>query len=301
VDITQLTGNTPLYELKNYCRAHAIKARIFAKLEFFNPAGSVKDRVAAALIEAAEKSGELVGGGTIIEPTSGNTGIALAAIGAAKGYKVILTMPETASAERVKLMKAYGAEVILTDGNLGMSGAINKAQELLNGDKRVICAGQFTNPANPAAHFKTTGREIYAQTGGKIAAFAAGVGTGGTLSGAGGYLKSKDKNVKVFAVEPASSACLSGGKAGAHEIQGIGAGFIPKTLNPAVYDGVLTVSDAAAIETQREIARREGLFVGISSGAALSAVTALAGRPEFFGKNIVTVFPDGGERYLSIL
>ncbi len=301
MDITQLTGNTPLYELKNYCRAHAIKARIFAKLEFFNPAGSVKDRVAAALIEVAEKSGELVGCGTIIEPTSGNTGIALAAIGAAKGYKVILTMPETASAERVKLIKAYGAEVFLTDGNLGMSGAIKKAQELLNGDKRAICAGQFTNPANPAAHFKTTGREIYAQTCGKIAAFAAGVGTGGTLSGAGGYLKSKDKNIKVFAVEPASSACLSGGKAGAHKIQGIGAGFIPKTLNPAIYDGVLTVSDAAAIETQREIARREGLFVGISSGAALSAVTALARCPEFLGKNIVTVFPDSGERYLSVL
>lgn len=301
MSITHLTGNTPLYELKNYCRVHVIKARIFAKLEFFNPAGSVKDRVAAALIGAAEREGRLKEGGTVIEPTSGNFGIALAAVCASKGYKAILTMPENATSERVKLIKAYGAEVVLTAAKLGMSGAIEKANEILNGKKSAISAGQFTNPANPAAHFKTTGREIYVQTCGNVSALVAGVGTGGTLSGAGGFLKSKDKNVKVFAVEPALSPCLSGGEAGLHKIQGIGAGFIPKTLNPAVYDGVLTVSNEAAFETQREIARREGLFVGISSGAALAAATSLAARPEFCGKNIVTIFPDGGERYLSVL
>ena len=301
MSITRLIGNTPLYELKNYCRAHGLNAKIFAKIEFFNPAGSVKDRVAAALIEDAERSGALKEGGRVIEPTSGNTGVALAAICAAKGYKAVLTMPQTASRERVQLMKAYGAEVILTDGNLGMSGAIARANQLLNEVKSAISAGQFTNPANPAAHFKTTGPEIYAQTGGKISAFVAGVGTGGTLSGAGAYLKSVDKNIKVFAVEPSASQVLSGGKAGAHKIQGIGAGFVPKTLNPAIYDGVLTVSDEFALETQREIARREGLFVGISSGAALSAAAALATCPEFQNKVIVTLFPDGGERYLSVL
>lgn len=301
MNITRLIGGTPLYELKNYFRAHGLKAKIFAKLEAFNPAGSIKDRVAVALVKAAEDEGKLKEGGTVIEPTSGNFGIALAAICAAKGYKAVLTMPENASDERVKLIKAYGAKVILTPAALGMSGAIDMAKRLLNDDKLAISAGQFTNPANPAVHFKTTGREIYAQTHGEIAAFVAGVGTGGTLTGAGGYLKSQNPQIKVYAVEPASSPCLSGGKAGLHKIQGIGAGFVPKVLNPAIYDGVLTVSDELAFKTQAEIARREGLFVGISSGAGLLAAATLAVRPEYKNKNIVTVFPDGGERYLSVL
>lgn len=301
MNITRLIGGTPLFELKNYCRLRNLKAKIFAKLEMFNPAGSIKDRVAAALIKAAEAEGKLKEGGTIIEPTSGNTGIALAAIGGAKGYKVILTMPETASSERVKLIKAYGAKVILTNGKLGMQGAVDMANALLNEDKRAISAGQFTNSANPSAHFRTTGPEIYAQTHGKIAAFVAGVGTGGTLTGAGAFLKSQNPQIRVYAVEPASSPVLTGGASGAHKIQGIGAGFIPKVLNPAVYDGVLTVSDESAFGAQREIALTEGLFVGVSSGAALCAATALASRSEFQNKNIVTIFPDGGERYLSVL
>ena len=301
MNITRLIGGTPLYELKNYCRAHGLKAKIFAKLEAFNPAGSIKDRVAAALVKVAEDEGKLKKGGTIIEPTSGNFGIALSAICAAKGCKAVLTMPENASAERVKLIKAYGAKVILTPAALGMSGAIDMANQLLNDDKHAISGGQFTNPANPAVHFKTTGREIYAQTHGEIAAFVAGVGTGGTLTCAGGYLKSQNPQIKVYAVEPALSPCLSGGKAGLHKIQGRGAGFVPKVLNPAIYDGVLTVSDELAIKTQAEIARCEGLFVGISSGAALFAAATLAARPEFQNKNIVTIFPDGGERYLSVL
>ncbi len=301
MNITRLIGGTPLFELKNYCRLRNLKAKIFAKLEMFNPAGSIKDRVAAALIKAAEAEGKLTEGGTIIEPTSGNTGIALAAIGGAKGYKVILTMPETASSERVKLIKAYGGTVILTNGKLGMQGAADMANALLNEDKRAISAGQFTNSANPSAHFRTTGPEIYAQTHGKIAAFVAGVGTGGTLTGAGAFLKSQNPQIRVYAVEPASSPVLTGGASGVHKIQGIGAGFIPKVLNPAVYDGVLTVSDESAFSVQKEIALTEGLFVGVSSGAALCAATALASRSEFQNKNIVTIFPDGGERYLSVL
>lgn len=301
MNITRLIGGTPLFELKNYCRLRNLKAKIFAKLEMFNPAGSIKDRVAAALIKAAEAEGKLKEGGAIIEPTSGNTGIALAAIGGAKGYKVILTMPETASSERVKLIKAYGGTVILTNGKLGMQGAADMANALLNEDKRAISAGQFTNSANPSAHFRTTGPEIYAQTHGKIAAFVAGVGTGGTLTGAGAFLKSQNPQIRVYAVEPASSPVLTGGASGVHKIQGIGAGFIPKVLNPAVYDGVLTVSDESAFSVQKEIALTEGLFVGVSSGAALCAATALASRSEFQNKNIVTIFPDGGERYLSVL
>lgn len=301
MNITRLIGGTPLFELKNYCRLRNLKAKIFAKLEMFNPAGSIKDRVAAALIKAAEAEGKLKEGGAIIEPTSGNTGIALAAIGGAKGYKVILTMPETASSERVKLIKVYGAKVILTNGKLGMQGAADMANALLNEDKRAISAGQFTNSANPSAHFKTTGPEIYAQTNGKIAVFVAGVGTGGTLTGAGAFLKSQNPQIRVYAVEPASSPVLTGGASGVHKIQGIGAGFIPKVLNPAVYDGVLTVSDESAFSVQKEIALTEGLFVGVSSGAALCAATALASRSEFQNKNIVTIFPDGGERYLSVL
>ncbi len=301
MSITRLIGGTPLFELKNYCRLRNLKAKIFAKLEMFNPAGSIKDRVAAALIKAAEAEGKLKEGGAIIEPTSGNTGIALAAIGGAKGYKVILTMPETASSERVKLIKAYGGTVILTDGKLGMQGAADMANALLNEDKRAISAGQFTNSANPSAHFKTTGPEIYAQTCGNVDAFVAGVGTGGTLTGAGAFLKSQNPQIRVYAVEPASSPVLTGGASGAHKIQGIGAGFIPKVLNPAVYDGVLTVSDESAFSVQKEIALTEGLFVGVSSGAALCAATELASRSEFQNKNIVTIFPDGGERYLSVL
>lgn len=301
MNITRLIGGTPLFELKNYCRLRNLKAKIFAKLEMFNPAGSIKDRVAAALIKAAEAEGKLKEGGAIIEPTSGNTGIALAAIGGAKGYKVILTMPETASFERVKLIKAYGGTVILTNGKLGMQGAADMANALLNEDKRAISAGQFTNSANPSAHFRTTGPEIYAQTCGNVDAFVAGVGTGGTLTGAGAFLKSQNPQIRVYAVEPASSPVLTGGASGAHKIQGIGAGFIPKVLNPAVYDGVLTVSDESAFSVQKEIALTEGLFVGVSSGAALCAATALASRSEFQNKNIVTIFPDGGERYLSVL
>ncbi len=301
MNITRLIGGTPLFELKNYCRLRNLKAKIFAKLEMFNPAGSIKDRVAAALIKAAEAEGKLKEGGAIIEPTSGNTGIALAAIGGAKGYKVILTMPETASSERVKLIKVYGAKVILTDGKLGMQGAADMANALLNEDKRAISAGQFTNSANPSAHFRTTGPEIYAQTCGNVDAFVAGVGTGGTLTGAGAFLKSQNPQIRVYAVEPASSPVLTGGASGVHKIQGIGAGFIPKVLNPAVYDGVLTVSDESAFSVQKEIALTEGLFVGVSSGAALCAATALASRSEFQNKNIVTIFPDGGERYLSVL
>lgn len=301
MNITRLIGGTPLFELKNYCRLRNLKAKIFAKLEMFNPAGSIKDRVAAALIKAAEAEGKLKEGGAIIEPTSGNTGIALAAIGGAKGYKVILTMPETASSERVKLIKVYGGMVILTNGKLGMQGAADMANALLNEDKRAISAGQFTNSANPSAHFKTTGPEIYAQTCGNVDAFVAGVGTGGTLTGAGAFLKSQNPQIRVYAVEPASSPVLTGGASGVHKIQGIGAGFVPQTLNPAVYDGVLTVSDESAFSVQKEIALTEGLFVGVSSGAALCAATALASRSEFQNKNIVTIFPDGGERYLSVL
>lgn len=301
MNITRLIGGTPLFELKNYCRLRNLKAKIFAKLEMFNPAGSIKDRVAAALIKAAEAEGKLKEGGAIIEPTSGNTGIALAAIGGAKGYKVILTMPETASSERVKLIKVYGGTVILTNGKLGMQGAADMANALLNEDKRAISAGQFTNSANPSAHFRTTGPEIYAQTCGNVDAFVAGVGTGGTLTGAGAFLKSQNPQIRVYAVEPASSPVLTGGASGVHKIQGIGAGFVPQTLNPAVYDGVLTVSDESAFSVQKEIALTEGLFVGVSSGAALCAATELASRSEFQNKNIVTIFPDGGERYLSVL
>ena len=297
--VAEMVGGTPLLELTNYEKKHNLKAKIFAKLEYFNPAGSIKDRIAKAMIEDAEKSGKLKKGATVIEPTSGNTGIGLAAIAAAKGYKVILTMPETMSVERRNLIKAYGAEIVLTDGASGMKGAIKKAEELCAQIEGSLIIGQFTNPANPAAHFSTTGPEIWEDMQGKVDMFIAGVGTGGTLSGTGKYLKGKNKNIKVVAVEPASSPVLSKGVAGAHKIQGIGAGFIPDTLDTTVYDEVITVEDDDAFATGREIGVTEGVLVGISSGAALHAATVLAQREENAGKNIVVIFPDTGDRYLS--
>lgn len=293
----EIVGNTPLLRLKNFERGNA---RIFAKLEYFNPAGSIKDRTALFMIDDAEKRGILKKGTVIIEPTSGNTGIGLAAIGAARGYKVILTMPETMSVERRKLIAAYGAEIVLTDGSKGMQGAIDKAEELkreLNG----VILGQFTNPANVKAHFETTGPEIWNDTDGKVDIFVAGVGTGGTLTGAGRFLKSKNKDIKVIAVEPETSPVLSEGRSGAHAIQGIGAGFVPEILDTAVYDEVVTVGNEEAVNTAKEIVKREGIFVGISSGAALAAAIKVAGRKENAGKNIVVLFPDGGDRYLSVV
>ena len=274
-------------------------ANIFAKLEYFNPAGSVKDRIAYAMISDAEAKGELKPGATIIEPTSGNTGIGLASVGNAKGYKVILTMPETMSVERRNLVKAYGAEVVLTEGAKGMKGAIEKANELKEQTPGSIILGQFVNPANPKAHYETTGPEIWADTEGKVDAFIAGVGTGGTLSGVGKYLKEKNPNVKIFAVEPQTSPVLSEGHGGAHKIQGIGAGFVPDTLNTSVYDEVIPVPNEAAFETGNKIAKTEGILVGISSGAAVWAAEQLAKRDEFKGKNIVVLLPDTGDRYLS--
>ncbi|MDE6598314.1 MAG: cysteine synthase A [Clostridia bacterium] len=297
--VTELVGGTPLLELTNYEKKHGLKAKIFAKLEYFNPAGSVKDRIAKAMIEDAEKSGKLKKGATIIEPTSGNTGIGLAAIAAAKGYKVILTMPETMSAERRNLIKAYGAEIVLTGGASGMKGAIAKAEELAVQTEGAIIIGQFTNPANPAAHFASTGPEIWEDMQGNVDIFVAGVGTGGTLSGTGKYLKSKNPKIKVVAVEPASSPVLSKGVSGAHKIQGIGAGFVPDTLDTEVYDEVITVENDDAFVTGREIGVTEGVLVGISSGAALHAATELANREENAGKNIVVILPDTGDRYLS--
>lgn len=297
--ITELIGNTPLLELANFEKANNLNAKIVAKLEYFNPAGSVKDRVANAMIADAEAKGVLKPGATIIEPTSGNTGIGLAAVGSAKGYHVILTMPETMSIERRKLVAAYGAEVVLTSGSAGMKGAIAKAEELEKSIENAVILGQFVNPANPKVHYDTTGPEIWEQTEGKVDIFVAGVGTGGTVSGTGEYLKAQNPNVKVVAVEPATSPVLSEGKAGPHKIQGIGAGFVPDTLDTKVYDEVFPVPNEAAFAVGREIARREGILVGISSGAAVYAAAELAKRPENAGKTIVALLPDTGERYLS--
>ncbi|MCI9112277.1 MAG: cysteine synthase A [Eubacterium sp.] len=298
-NVTDLIGNTPILKLNNFVSAENVEANIFAKLEYFNPAGSVKDRIANAMIAAAEADGSLKKGATIIEPTSGNTGIGLASVGTAKGYKVILTMPETMSVERRNLVKAYGAEVVLTEGALGMKGAIAKAEELKAATEGAVILGQFVNPANPQAHYETTGPEIWKDTDGKVDVFIAGVGTGGTLSGVGKYLKEKNPNVKIYAVEPASSPVLSEGHAGAHKIQGIGAGFVPETLNTDIYDGIITVSNEDAFETGNKIAKTEGILVGISSGAAVWAAKQLAGQKEFKGKNIIVLLPDTGDRYLS--
>ncbi len=298
-NVTDLIGNTPILKLNNFVSAENVEANIFAKLEYFNPAGSVKDRIANAMIAAAEADGSLKKGATIIEPTSGNTGIGLASVGTAKGYKVILTMPETMSVERRNLVKAYGAEVVLTEGALGMKGAIAKAEELRAATEGAVILGQFVNPANPQVHYETTGPEIWKDTDGKVDAFIAGVGTGGTLSGVGKYLKEKNPNVKIYAVEPASSPVLSEGHAGAHKIQGIGAGFVPETLNTDIYDGIITVSNEAAFETGNKIAKTEGILVGISSGAAVWAAKQLAEQEEFKGKNIIVLLPDTGDRYLS--
>lgn len=297
--ITDLIGGTPLLELTNYEKANELNAKIYAKLEYFNPAGSVKDRIAKAMLDDAEEKGLLKPGAVIIEPTSGNTGIGLASVAASRGYRVILTMPETMSVERRNLLKAYGAELVLTEGAKGMPGAIAKAKELAEQTPNSYIPSQFTNPANPAVHLKTTGPEIWADTDGKVDIFVAGVGTGGTLSGVGAYLKSQNPNVKVVAVEPATSPVLSGGKAGPHKIQGIGAGFVPDTLNTDVYDEILPVQNEDAFAAGRALARSEGVLVGISSGAAVFAAAQLAKRPENAGKVIVALLPDTGERYLS--
>lgn len=297
--ITDLIGSTPLLELTNYEKANELNAKIYAKLEYFNPAGSVKDRIAKAMLDDAEEKGLLKPGAVIIEPTSGNTGIGLASVAASRGYKVILTMPETMSMERRNLLKAYGAVLVLTEGAKGMPGAIAKAKELAEQTPNSYIPSQFTNPANPAVHLKTTGPEIWADTDGKVDIFVAGVGTGGTLSGVGANLKSQNPNVKVVAVEPATSPVLSGGKAGPHKIQGIGAGFVPDTLNTDIYDEILPVQNEDAFATGRALARSEGVLVGISSGAAVFAAAQLAKRPENAGKVIVALLPDTGERYLS--
>lgn len=296
----ELIGNTPLLKLNNYSKKAGVNnATLLAKLEYLNPAGSVKDRIALAMIEDAEKKGLLKAGATIIEPTSGNTGIGLAAVATAKGYKAILTLPDTMSVERRNLLKAYGAEIVLTEGAKGMKGAIAKAEELNKEIKGSVILGQFVNPANPEIHRKTTGPEIWDQTDGKVDIFVAGVGTGGTLTGVGEYLKSKNPNVKVVAVEPATSPVLSKGTAGPHKIQGIGAGFIPETLNTKIYDEVIAIENEDAFTEGRNFAISEGVLVGISSGAALKAATILANRPENKGKNIVVLLPDSGDRYLS--
>lgn len=297
--ITDLIGHTPLLELENIEKEEKLEAKIYAKLEYFNPAGSVKDRIAKAMLEDAEAKGVLKPGSTIIEPTSGNTGIGLASAAAAKGYKLIIAMPETMSVERRKLMKAYGAELVLTEGAKGMKGAIAKAEELAKEIPDSFIPSQFSNPANPAAHEKTTGVEIWDDTDGTVDIFVAGVGTGGTITGTGKYLKSQNPNVKVVAVEPASSPVLSKGTAGPHKIQGIGAGFVPDTLDTKIYDEIFPVENDDAFETGRRIAKTEGVLVGISSGAALYAAIQLAKRPENKGKTIVALLPDTGERYLS--
>ena len=297
--VSELIGNTPLVELSNFEKNHNLEVTILGKVELFNPAGSVKDRIAKAMIDEAVKAGKVNDDTVLIEPTSGNTGIGLAAIAAARGNRLIITMPETMSIERRNLMKAYGAEVVLTDGSKGMKGAIAKAQELAGEISNSFIPSQFTNPANPAIHEATTGPEIWRDTEGKVDILVAGVGTGGTVTGTGRYLKSQNPDVKVVAVEPAGSPVLSEGHAGAHKIQGIGAGFIPDTLDTSVYDEVIAVADEDAFETGRELARKEGLLVGISSGAAVWAAGQLAQRPENKGKTIVAILPDTGERYLS--
>lgn len=298
-NITDLIGNTPLLELTNYEKANNLSATLLAKLEYFNPAGSVKDRIAKAMLDDAEKQGLLQPGAVIIEPTSGNTGIGLASVASSRGYRVILTMPETMSVERRNLLKAYGAQLVLTDGAKGMKGAIAKAQELAEQTPNSFIPSQFTNPANPNAHIMTTGPEIWEDTDGEVDIFVAGVGTGGTLSGVGEYLKSKNPQVKIVAVEPAGSPVLSKGIAGPHKLQGIGAGFVPDTLNTKIYDEIIPVENEDAFETGRMLARNEGVLVGISSGAAVFAATELAKRPENKGKVIVALLPDTGERYLS--
>ena len=297
--ITELIGHTPLLELSNYNRNKRLKARLIGKLEYFNPAGSVKDRVALAMIEDAERSGRLRPGVTLIEPTSGNTGVGLALVSAVKGYTLILTMPETMSEERRKLLQAYGARLVLTPGAEGMSGAIAKAEELRDSIPGAVILQQFENPANPAAHIHSTAEEIWQDTDGQVDIFVACVGTGGTISGTGKGLKARRPDIRIVAVEPAESPVLSGGKAGPHKIQGIGAGFIPKTYDSGVVDQIMTVPGDEAIRTARELAREEGILVGISSGAAVYAATALATLPENEGKNIVVLLPDTGERYLS--
>ncbi len=297
--VSELVGHTPLLEVVNYSRAHGLHARLLLKLEMTNPAGSVKDRVALNIIADAETSGRLQPGGTIVEPTSGNTGIGLAAIGCARGYRVILTMPDTMSVERRNIVKAYGAEVVLTPGAQGMQGAVEKAETLSREIPGAIIAGQFSNPANPAAHYATTGPEIWADCEGQVDALVAGVGTGGTITGTGRYLKEQNPAVRVVAVQPAASPLLTGGQAGPHAIQGIGANFIPEALDCSVYDEVISVDNEVPLETARELGRLEGVLVGISGGAALWAATQLAQRPEWTGKTIVVIMPDGADRYYS--
>lgn len=298
-NLTDLIGKTPLLELTNYEKKHDLKATVLAKLEYFNPAGSVKDRIAKAMIDDGEQKGLLKEGSVIIEPTSGNTGIGLASVAAARGYRIILTMPETMSVERRNLLKAYGAEVVLTDGSKGMKGAIAKADELAKEIPNSFIPGQFDNPANPEIHKSTTGPEIWQDTDGKVDFFVAGIGTGGTITGVGEYLKSQNPNVKIIAVEPSDSPVLSKGTPGPHKIQGIGAGFVPKVLNTKIYDEIIPVSNDDAFARGKEIAKTEGLLVGISSGAALWAAEQLARRPENAGKTIVALLPDTGDRYLS--
>ena len=297
--VTELIGRTPLLAAKSFAAAHGLKANLLVKLEYFNPAGSVKDRIAIAMIEQAEKDGKIAPGATLIEPTSGNTGIGIASVAAARGYRAILTMPETMSVERRNLLKAYGAEIVLTDGSQGMKGAIAKAEELHAATPNSFIPSQFENSANPAVHEQTTGPEIWADTDGAVDAFVSGVGTGGTVSGVGHYLKSQKPSVHIVAGEPVDSPGLTGGKPGPHKIQGIGAGFIPTTLDTKVYDEIIQVKNEDAFAYGREFAQREGALVGISSGAALAAAAELARRPDFAGKTIVVLLPDGGDRYLS--